>query len=98
MFDRVSQAAERLAANFSRRSFLGGLGRGAMAVACGLGGLLLVANRAQAGQRGARCCGYPISSCRSPGPNCVLVSNCGRLGFPQCTWLCGKTEYITACS
>jgi hypothetical protein len=39
MFDRVSEAAEKLATNVSRRAFLGRLGRSATVIAAVLGGL-----------------------------------------------------------
>ena len=40
MFGKLSQAAEQLATNVSRRQFLGRLGGGALALATALGGLL----------------------------------------------------------
>jgi hypothetical protein len=40
MFDRVSEAAEKLATNVSRRAFLGGLGKGALALAGAMGTML----------------------------------------------------------
>ena len=53
MFDRVSEAAERLATTVSRRAFLGGLGKASLAVAGALG----FAGAAQAG--GSKlCCLY----------------------------------------
>ncbi len=48
MFDKVSQAAEKVATNVSRRAFLGRLGQGALATVGVLGGMHLLAGRAQA--------------------------------------------------
>jgi hypothetical protein len=54
MFDRVSEAAERLATNVSRRAFIGRMGKGALGMAAGLSGLLAFAGRAEAGS--GHCC------------------------------------------
>jgi hypothetical protein len=48
MFDRISETAEKLATNVSRRAFLGRLGRGAAAVAAVAGGMLAFAGKAEA--------------------------------------------------
>ncbi len=48
MFDKVSQAAETVAINVSRRAFLGRLGQGALITAGVLGGMHLLAGKAQA--------------------------------------------------
>ncbi len=48
MFDKVSQVAEKLATNVSRRAFLGRLGQGALITAGVLGGMHLLAGKAQA--------------------------------------------------
>jgi hypothetical protein len=48
MFDKVSQAAETVAINVSRRAFLGRLGQGALVTAGVLGGIHLLAGKAQA--------------------------------------------------
>ena len=57
MFDKVSQAAEKLATDMSRRSFVGSLGRWAGATALGLAGVLTAARAARVGGR-YTCCGY----------------------------------------
>jgi hypothetical protein len=57
MFEKVSQAAERLATHASRRVFLGQLGKGALALAGVLGGVLAFPGRAQAGAK-VYCCSY----------------------------------------
>jgi hypothetical protein len=54
MFDRVSQAAEKLATNVSRRAFMGGLGKGALALAGAMGAMLAFPGLVQAG--GGACC------------------------------------------
>lgn len=54
MFDRVSDAAERLATSVSRRAFMGRLGKGALGMAAVLGGTLALAGRAEAGA--GHCC------------------------------------------
>lgn len=58
MLEKFNQLAEQAATNVSRRSFLGRLGRGAMAAAAAAGGLLAFGAGAQAGRagRGARAC------------------------------------------
>jgi hypothetical protein len=40
MFDRVSEAAEKLATNVSRLAFFGRLGQGALGLAAVIGGVL----------------------------------------------------------
>jgi hypothetical protein len=80
MFDKISEAAERVATNVSRRAFLGRLGKGALATAGVLGGVLAFASEAKAGtctqpwhcQFGAICCCgqcvYPRRGFRCPRP------------------------------
>ena len=48
MFDKLSQAAEQLATNVSRRQFLGRFGGGALALATAVGGLLALPDVAEA--------------------------------------------------
>ena len=48
MFEKVSQIAEQAATNVSRRRFFGRFGRGAMAVAAGVAGLLVSSRDASA--------------------------------------------------
>ena len=50
MFEKVSQVAEKAATNVSRRRFFGRFGRAAMAVAAGLGGLLVGPRNVSAGR------------------------------------------------
>jgi hypothetical protein len=49
MFDRVTEAAEKLATNVSRRAFLGGLGKGALTLAGAVGAFLAIPGLVQAG-------------------------------------------------
>jgi hypothetical protein len=51
MFDKVSQAAERLATTVSRRDFLGRVGQSALAVAGAMGAMFALPELAQAGQK-----------------------------------------------
>jgi hypothetical protein len=60
MFDKFSDAAEKLATSVSRRSFLGSLGRWGGAAALGVAGLLVSGKEARAG--GVMCYGYYNSS------------------------------------
>jgi hypothetical protein len=74
MFDKVSQAAEKLATNVSRRAFLGRLGQSALAVAGVVGGMLAFGGTARAGNlcpRGSYYC--------NPCKQCLF----GGLGCPQ---------------
>jgi hypothetical protein len=65
MFDKVSQAAEKVATNVSRRAFLGRLGKGALATAGVLGGMLAFAGEAKAFQCGGQWCNFgQICCCR----------------------------------
>jgi hypothetical protein len=48
MFERVSQAAEKLATSVSRREFMGGLGKGALALAGAMGAMLAFPGLVQA--------------------------------------------------
>src|SRR5260370_28847417 len=52
MFDKVSQAAEKLATNVSRRAFLGRLGHGALVTAGVLGAMLAFGGEARADRKG----------------------------------------------
>ncbi len=51
MFEKISELAEQAAANASRRQFLGSLGRGAMAAAAAMAGVLAMARPAHAARR-----------------------------------------------
>ena len=79
MFDKVSQAAEKLATNVSRRAFLGRLGQGALATAGVLGAMLAFPGQAQADPPQATCC-----VCRYLGPmgQYIYTYACVALGSP----------------
>ena len=67
MFDRVSDAAEKLATNVSRRAFLGRLGKGALTLAGAMGALLALPGMARAGACGCLngngfCCVYTCAN------------------------------------
>jgi hypothetical protein len=68
MFERFSEAAERLAAHVSRRDFFGCVGKSALALAGVLGGMVAFPTDTKAGGNGNLCCVYgilgPITSCK----------------------------------
>ena len=85
MFDRVSEAAEKLATNVSRRAFMGRLGRAALAVSGALVGVLAIPGRVQAGggcpcpPGTGFCCQYVGRNGAifygSPNANCTCKAN-----------------------
>lgn len=74
MFDKIGQAAEKLAVNVSRRAFLGRLGQGAMAVAGVLAGLAALPEEARAGTRILYQCAYVTPY----GAGCGGIYGCGH--------------------
>lgn len=92
MFEKVVQLAEHVAANASRRQFLGRLGRGAMAAAAALAGLLAASADVEAGNRvcGSNslspCIGAPV------GTPCLLIDGrkgrCSDSGRPKGSCVC----------
>jgi hypothetical protein len=82
MFEKLGQAAEQMATKVSRRQFLGRLGRGAMAAAATVGGLLTLPDVAEAGAR--RCGPNSVGSCRGKkvGAICNRMGRCA--GAPNC--------------
>jgi hypothetical protein len=85
MFDRVSETAEKLVTNVSRRAFMGRLGKGALTLAGAVGAMLAFPCLVQAGQgcpcgsqgviTGSWCCTYACSdgstiTTRTNAPNC----------------------------
>ena len=85
MFDKVSQAAEQVAINVSRRAFMGRLGQGALATAGVLGTMLVFGGKAGATgpcaycSKGSWCCqGFPVGYYCSPknigGGRCYKIS------------------------
>jgi hypothetical protein len=88
MFEKIGRAAERMATDISmsRRSFFGRLGRGAMAAACAVGGVLLFATESQAAHFG--CCSGR-GRCPQPAAGCQLVNPCYNNGYgAYCIWQC----------
>jgi hypothetical protein len=87
MFDKVSQTAERLATNVSRRAFLGRLGKGALGMAAAVGGLIAFPKQAQAGcYYSPACCiwdcggSFVTNRCSKQSKHCRLVSDCADCG------------------
>jgi hypothetical protein len=94
MFAKVSEVAERLATRVSRRSFLGRLGKGALALAGALGGVLAFSSDARAGRPLYVCCngvdrGY---YCGPPNKGCTPIS----LTCSGCVWRCGGGKILTS--
>jgi len=80
MFDRVSQAAEKLATNVSRRELMGGLGKGALALAGAMGAMLAFPGLVQA-RGGCFCLNTAFFCCQYDGGNGVIIL--GKTG-PGC--------------
>ncbi len=81
MFDKLSDAAERLATNVSRRAFLGRLGRAGLAVASVLGSMLALAGTVQASScpPGTSVCGL---DCCPTGSYCCVCNLLGGHCYP----------------
>ena len=86
MFDKVSQAAEKLATHVSRRAFLGRLGQGALAVAGVVGGMLAFGGEARAGKNCPMVvCVAGLERCGTTGLCCPKNCHCRffvKPGFP----------------
>jgi hypothetical protein len=89
MFEKVSQVAQQVATQISRRSFLGKVGQFALALAGLLGGLLAVSDDAQAIGRGPVCCYVEgVAVCRlrqgkdERCPAGTVPGPCGEGSFP----------------
>ena len=78
MFDKFSRAAEKAAASVGRREFFGRLGRGAAALAAGLGGVLLTATDAEA--TGGWCCGGFGWCCKGKCNGIGITMRCSDTG------------------
>jgi hypothetical protein len=98
VFEKVSRAAEQVAAGVSRRRFLGRVGRWAAAVAGALAGVAVLADTAQAG--GPRLCSvWSEAECANQkhGSPCLLLGGimgkCGNLkprrNGPDGNMVCG---------
>jgi hypothetical protein len=86
MFDRVSEAAEKLATKVSRRAFMGGLGKGALTLAGAVGAFLAIPGLVHAGGG----CPCPIGT----GFCCQYVGRNGAIffGSPNANCSC-KANY-----
>jgi hypothetical protein len=62
MLKKFNQLAEQAATSVSRRQFFGRFGRGAVAVAAAMGGMLVLPGEAQAAS-----CAYPYEPTLCPG-------------------------------
>jgi hypothetical protein len=100
MLEKFSQIAERAATSASRRQFLGRIGRGAMAAAAAVSGLLVFPGHAEAATvcgpgSISYCRGRPVGSpCGSPrGPYGICTQS------PNCTCrTCPRGKYWQSCS
>ena len=71
MFDKISDAAEKVAANVSRRHFLDSLGRWAGATALAMAGVLTTTAGAGAGSGNKTCCFYSSLAGGCSGAVCL---------------------------
>jgi hypothetical protein len=90
MFDKISETAEKLATNVSRRAFLGRLGQGALVTAGVLAGMFAFSGKAWAFSGGGMCC-LCSSTCYSLGPNNLCLSPCRRVTCSQYRKVCPQT-------
>jgi hypothetical protein len=98
MLENISKVAEAVATDVSRRAFLGRFGRGTLACAATVAGLLALPSLAHASPRTARCC-LRYGFCRRPGGHCYLVNNCHPgIGKYYCDWNCNGTIILSACA
>jgi hypothetical protein len=96
MFDKIGQLAEMMATGvgMSRRGFLGRLGHTALGAAGVLGGLLVLSNKARAGQHDLYECFYRtehIKKCAYGGFCPYSVQSCGGCPSYFCCKLTSKT-------
>ncbi|HKB36611.1 MAG TPA: hypothetical protein VKD72_09170 [Gemmataceae bacterium] len=95
MFEKVGRVAERVALGMSRRSFLGRIGPGALALAAAVGGLLAAPGAAYARGRNGLPCGpdsFPGCQFAVTGSSCTSSPGC----YGTCVYLRGTT--ICGCS
>ena len=86
MFEKLNQIAEQAATNASRRQFLGRIGRGAMAAAAVVSGLLVFPDDAEAATKVCGPGSYFSCAGRPLGSQCGTPSRPGRCsGAPNCT-------------
>jgi hypothetical protein len=88
MFDKISDAAGKLATDVSRRAFLGRLGESALGLAAAIGGILAFPTHARAGNQmcclitnlDTCCCARAVAG-RCDGRSLVPCSQCS---CPKC--------------
>ncbi len=95
MLEKIGQMAERAATSVSRRQFLGGIGRGAAAVAAAIAGLLALPGSTEAGPPQQSCGWDSVFECsgRLTGDACGNgAGTCRRIrGSTGCyCWIKGK--------
>ena|SRR6516165_10758190 len=83
MFDRVSEAAEKLATNVSRRAFMGRLGKGALTFAGAVGAFLAIPGLIQAGG-GCGCFNSNVFCCQYTCPNGTTLTTAPNSGQCKC--------------
>lgn len=96
MFDKLSQAAEQMATSASRREFLGRFGRGAMAAAAALGGVLALPGLSTAGRKPPYVCpGDSYTGCIGQVEGSPCLGSLGITG--TCRRVRQKGNLSTAC-
>ena len=102
MFDKVSEAAERLAVHVSRRDFFGWAGKSALAVVGVVGGILAFPADARAGNA-KNCCIYATLGVDFTlifcGYTCVKADSCPTTppsSCPPSAWL-NATYSVSDC-
>jgi hypothetical protein len=100
MLEKFNQIAQHAATSASRRQFLGRVGRGAMAVAAAMAGLVALPDAAQAvppacGPTSQRACVGKL-----PGAPCNVASSVGYCaGPPNCTCrTCPRGSFWQPCN
>ena len=90
MLEKISQAAEQAATSASRREFLGHLGRGAMAAAAAVGGILVLPAISEAGRKPPVVCtgGSPQCIGVTEGTLCLTYSGVGRCSAQKKSTIC----------
>ena len=91
MFEKLSQAAEHMATNVSRRQFLGRFAAGALALATALGGLLALPDLAEAAPSACGPRSWLACIGKKPGDRCNVTYHIGVCAHaPICACLFTK--------
>ncbi len=92
MLEKIGQMAERAATSVSRRQFLGGIGRGAAALAAAVAGVLAVSGAAHGGKPVPWCSHNSAFSCGGAlvGAECYSSTE----GPGKCTRIRGTQELL----